>query len=397
MNAVLGDTAVQLPWLAPSVASLVAMTRPQRPASASTIAADPGAILLLLRNSNHDQPIDQFRPTRCMAPALRLAHDLLGQPPAGVLESGHPAVRTVVAASRACSTVARALAAQSGQSDPDCAAGAGLLAPLGWLAAAAIHPDAVAACLADENHARRPDAVQQRFFGTTMAELARRLGRRWELPAWLTAVIGYLDLPAAIAPTFGGDPVLATIVQAAIALTARAETNPLAMTGGTPLDEAVARLGLSMESVSCLGAGASPAVEPIDNPYEAPLLRELLELAAENAGRRELHLVPRLEAEVDHLHRLLLDQRAGETERLRGQKLSALAEFAAGAGHEINNPLAVISGQAQYLLNLEADPERQRSLRTVVQQTQRVHQILTDLMQFARRLAPTNKPWTFAI
>ena len=141
-----------------------------------------------------------------------------------------------------------------------------------------------------------------------MAELARRLGRRWELPPWLTAVIGYLDLPAPIAPTFGGDPVLATIVQAAIALTARAGTNPFAMAIGTPLDEAVARLGLSMESVSCLGAGTSPAGEPIDNPYKAPLLRDLLELAAENAGRRELHLVPRLEAEVDHLHRLLLDQ-----------------------------------------------------------------------------------------
>ena len=31
-------------------------------------------------------------------------------------------------------------------------------------------------------------------------------------------------------------------------------------------------------------------------------------------------------------------------------KLEALAEFAAGAGHEINNPLAVISGRAQLLL-----------------------------------------------
>ena len=37
-------------------------------------------------------------------------------------------------------------------------------------------------------------------------------------------------------------------------------------------------------------------------------------------------------------------------ERLQTSKLSALAEFAAGAGHEINNPLAVISGQAQYVL-----------------------------------------------
>jgi signal transduction histidine kinase len=281
------------------------------------------------------------------------------------------------------------LAEKSGQADPDCAAAAGLLAPLGWLAAAALKPDAVAACLADEDLPRRPDIVQQRYFGTTTAELARRLARRWELPAWLSAVVGYLDLPATLAPSFGGDPVLVTIVQAAVALTARADINPLSMTVGTPLEDALARLGLEGSAI-----GLSPSHDTelaAGNPYDAPLLRELLELAAENAGRRELHLVPRLEAEVDHLHRLLLDQRASEADRLRGQKLAALAEFAAGAGHEINNPLAVISGQAQYLLGFEVKPDRQRSLRTVVQQTQRVHQILTDLMQFARPARPQKR------
>jgi signal transduction histidine kinase len=98
-----------------------------------------------------------------------------------------------------------------------------------------------------------------------------------------------------------------------------------------------------------------------------------------------------MESEVDHLHRLLMEQRAGEGERLRAQKLAALAEFAAGAGHEINNPLAVISGQAQYLLGPETDPDRQRSLRTIVQQSQRIHQVLTDLMQFARPGRPQKR------
>ena len=37
-------------------------------------------------------------------------------------------------------------------------------------------------------------------------------------------------------------------------------------------------------------------------------------------------------------------------DELERAKLEALAEFAAGAGHEINNPLAVISGRAQLLL-----------------------------------------------
>jgi signal transduction histidine kinase len=129
-----------------------------------------------------------------------------------------------------------------------------------------------------------------------------------------------------------------------------------------------------------------------NSPYDAPYLRDLLAIAAEAADRRQLRLVARLEDEVDRLLRLLLDERAGATARLRGQKLAALAEFAAGASHEINNPLAVISGQAQYLLNSEADPARQRALRKVVEQTQRIHQILTDLMQFARPPKPQKRP-----
>jgi signal transduction histidine kinase len=66
------------------------------------------------------------------------------------------------------------------------------------------------------------------------------------------------------------------------------------------------------------------------------------------------------------------------------EKLSALAEFAAGAGHEINNPLAVISGRAQLLLQQESDPERRRSLTLISAQTLRVHEMIADMRLFAR-------------
>ena len=92
-------------------------------------------------------------------------------------------------------------------------------------------------------------------------------------------------------------------------------------------------------------------------------------------------------------------QARGEAERLRQAKLSALAEFAAGAGHEINNPLAVISGQAQYVLShgeewLASDEEgaTRKALQAIIGQTKRVHAILVDLMQFARP-APSRPEW----
>jgi signal transduction histidine kinase len=75
---------------------------------------------------------------------------------------------------------------------------------------------------------------------------------------------------------------------------------------------------------------------------------------------------------------------AGEDAQRRTAKLAALAEFAAGAGHEINNPLAVILGRAQLLLTRAEDVETVRSLRAIVTQAQRAHRILRDLMYFAR-------------
>jgi signal transduction histidine kinase len=128
------------------------------------------------------------------------------------------------------------------------------------------------------------------------------------------------------------------------------------------------------------------------------LLRDLLSAAAEN---RRLLAAPRhdqLEDEADALQRSLEDAERGQTLRLQEAKLTAMAEFAAGAGHEINNPLAVILGQAQYLLGHEAewfapDPEGEarKALQKIVGQTRRIHGLLRDLMQFARPPRPNSR------
>jgi signal transduction histidine kinase len=98
--------------------------------------------------------------------------------------------------------------------------------------------------------------------------------------------------------------------------------------------------------------------------------------------------VRRLGAELDRVFDAFRDHVAGESARLQDRKLSALAELAAGAGHEINTPLAIISGQSQFLLATEADAVRSKSLQTIVHQAHRIHEILTDLRQFARPAAP---------
>jgi hypothetical protein len=75
---------------------------------------------------------------------------------------------------------------------------------------------------------------------------------------------------------------------------------------------------------------------------------------------------------------------AGFEERLEREKLAALMELAYGAGHEINNPLANIAARAQTLLEDEPDPERRRKLTAIHRQAMRAHEMIADLMLFAR-------------
>ena len=71
-------------------------------------------------------------------------------------------------------------------------------------------------------------------------------------------------------------------------------------------------------------------------------------------------------------------------ERLEQEKLAALKELAYGAGHEVNNPLANIAARAQTLLEDEVDPERRRKLIAIHRQAMRAHEMIADLMLFAR-------------
>ena len=75
-------------------------------------------------------------------------------------------------------------------------------------------------------------------------------------------------------------------------------------------------------------------------------------------------------------------------ERLKAAKLEALAEFAAGAGHEINNPLAVIINQAQRLLADEVEPQRRQALTAIGAQAYRIRDMIVDAMLFGRPPLP---------
>lgn len=96
------------------------------------------------------------------------------------------------------------------------------------------------------------------------------------------------------------------------------------------------------------------------------------------------HSLPALAAKLNQAARLECEFGA----RLNNAKLEAMAEFAAGAGHEINNPIAVIAGRAQLLIEGEPLPDRRRELAVINTQAMRVYEMIADMMLFARPPAP---------
>lgn len=75
--------------------------------------------------------------------------------------------------------------------------------------------------------------------------------------------------------------------------------------------------------------------------------------------------------------------------------LAGVAEMAAGAAHELNNPLAIISGRAQLLFDSESDEEKKKMLKQVKDRTEEMSQIVADLMSYAKPEAP--KPETVSV
>jgi two-component system NtrC family sensor kinase len=409
------ESVLRLCWLSPSAASLAVLGRPASAATWPAIRRDPGAVLLVVRRSDapwpgrsSSVPPPSF-PTTAIEQAALIedALQLLDQP-GGFVDWSHPSVQPIYDACLTIAHLAQRLAERTGRCDPEAAWTCGLLAPLGWLAMCAVDAQAVSACLADP--ALRSDAAetQRRHWGIDQAAIARRLARRWRLPAWATAAAEHLHLPGELAQTFRADPVLFPLTRLAIE-EARRQGVDLGLGNGAfsaadraallvPAEEDISVSRDPQGSANALPCGSRLTKDILPNwqdPHEVPLLRDLLELAAENRRLREQPLHDHLEREIDALQRALEEQVHGEARRLQTGKLTALAEFAAGAGHEINNPLAVISGQAQYLLSHERDWFREdaanasrQALEAIVAQTRRIHGILRELMQFAKPAPP---------
>jgi signal transduction histidine kinase len=99
--------------------------------------------------------------------------------------------------------------------------------------------------------------------------------------------------------------------------------------------------------------------------------------------KRERHA---LETRLRELEEATTELRATQQQLIHGEKLASVGRLAAGVAHEIGNPLAAILGFAELLRSAEIDPEeRQEFLLRIQRETERIHQVIRDLLDFARR------------
>ena len=135
---------------------------------------------------------------------------------------------------------------------------------------------------------------------------------------------------------------------------------------------------------------SSPRDERLELAQEMDELRSFLAGLGLAIGRANAQTAARrLSEDLAESNRRLQQMQA---EVLRTRTLAIIAEMAAGAGHELNGPLTVISGRAQLLLDKIEDTETCRALEQIHNKAHECARIVTELMDFAKPHAPQPAP-----
>ena len=89
---------------------------------------------------------------------------------------------------------------------------------------------------------------------------------------------------------------------------------------------------------------------------------------------------------AEYLQKTYQDLKSTSAQLTQSAKLAAVGELAAGVAHELNQPLMVIRGHAQELLEEDSVPEKvTKDLKLIEKQTGRMMRIIDHLRAFARQ------------
>lgn len=123
-------------------------------------------------------------------------------------------------------------------------------------------------------------------------------------------------------------------------------------------------------------------------------------LETPETSSRELHdlsrsiqvMTERLLAEEDALRKQVKEVelaterlKATQAQLLRSERMASVGQLAAGLAHEVGNPIAAMMGLQDLILSGGLTPEEQADfIKRMRKETERIHRILRDLLDFAR-------------
>jgi signal transduction histidine kinase len=138
------------------------------------------------------------------------------------------------------------------------------------------------------------------------------------------------------------------------------------------LTRSVESLASGNEHVSVLEQGSAEAMR---------LARSFNDMAFQLRVKHE-----QLTSRLEELERTTQVLRSKEQQLIHGEKLASVGRLAAGIAHEIGNPLAAILGLLELLRGGDLNPVQSREfLERVQRETERIHRIIRDLLDFARQ------------
>jgi two-component system NtrC family sensor kinase len=120
-------------------------------------------------------------------------------------------------------------------------------------------------------------------------------------------------------------------------------------------------------------------------------LRSLAESLSEMTAklRADEH---RMRDQIDELERSAQKLREAQDRLVRTERLASVGRLSAGLAHEIGNPIAALLGLEDLLLQGGLTAEEQHDfLKRIKSETERIHRVLRDLLDFARPAAAAHR------